>query len=390
MANAASGSAADPPGYDAAIALRDAADRVRTVESRIESVGEADLVAVADAVREAHRLLDRYEKGATGTGDFGAYVAFRDEFVGLVESLDESLPAYDAFERAGERMDKRRLNESDFAFARETLSAADEHAELLDERADAREAYQRARHSANERREELRTERDRLEGIRAMGSVDPDIDLDRLRNPIDTYNDAVSEAFDRHLRQQSAREVFSLLATAEHYPLVDVPQPPADLVEYVERYDAGEEPIPTLLEYADYSPSKLDHYVAAPDALRRTVAVHRTALDRISAAPFRLDWPPAPATVVRYRLRELASLTRRFDDPPDDEPPLETHLRRLRALARRPDYDALRQAAVADARLTADEFDRVRSGAIDDDIAAVQEGIEAMTRALEETADIRS
>ena len=68
-----------------------------------------------------------------------------------------------------------------------------------------------------------------------------------------------------------------------------------------------------------------------------------------------------------------------------DENPVEAARRRLARVTRRDEYDRLREVAVADAELSDAEFERVASGAIDDDLAAVTDAIDAIETALEET-----
>jgi len=104
--------------------------------------------------------------------------------------------------------------------------------------------------------------------------------------------------------------VFSFLDRADGTPFVDADVPPTDLREYVTDYDAGEEPLPTLLEYADYSNSKLEHYVDDPGALRTAVAVHRTYVERLDAEPLTLDWPPAGGDELAYEIDELIPSSR--------------------------------------------------------------------------------
>ncbi len=401
--------------------LRETADRLQAAEAAIDEEGEAAIEAAADAYRRATRLLDDYEDSATGTGDFTAYLEFQNEILALVEELPDDTFAADAFERVSDRLDKRRLNQSDFEFAREEIDAAHEAVALLEEREAARDAYRSARHDAKERRDDLREEADRLRRLQRLGDVDLDADLDPLRKPIETYNAAVETAFEGFRTTRPARKLFALLDDAADRPLIGVDQPPRDLVDYIGSYPAGTEPLATLVEYADYSPSKLDHYVDDPGALRTNVAVHQTYLDRLDAEPFRVDWPPAEAATLRTRLDEIAPLVRRLDsvfagdggasgdsggDANDatagngddtaateleidaglpDENPVEAARRRLARFTRRDAYDRLREVALADAELSDAEFERVASGAIDDDLAAVTDAIDAIETALDET-----
>jgi len=404
--------------------LREAADRLQAAEAAIDERGEAAIEAAADAYRRATRLLDDYEDSATGTGDFTAYLEFQNEILALVEELPDDTFAADAFERVSDRLDKRRLNQSDFEFAREEIEAASEAVAMLEEREAARDAYRSARHDAKERRDDLREEADRLRRLQRLGDVDLDADLDPLSEPVEAYNAAVETAVEGFRKTRPARELFALLDDAADRPLVGVDQPPRDLVDYIETKPAGTEPLATLVEYADYSPSKLEHYVDDPGALRTNVAVHQTYLDRLDAAPFRVDWPPAEAATLRARLDEVAPLVRRLDavfvdDSSDggasgdsagdadeapagngdgtaatdleidadlpDENPVEAARRRLARVTRRDEYDRLREVALADAELSDAEFERVASGAIDDDLAAVTDAIDAIETALDET-----
>jgi hypothetical protein len=121
--------------------------------------------------------------------------------------------------------------------------------------------------------------------------------------------------------------------------------------------------VPTLLEYADYSASKLDHYVEDPGALRARVATHRTYLERLDADPFTLAWPPVPAAELRFRTRELRPLVATFAAE-------ETvaRLRDVRELPRTAEYDRLQTAATAIAELDETQRERVASGAVARDL----------------------
>ncbi len=329
-----------------------------------------------------------------------------------------------------DRLDKRRLNESDFEFAREEIDAAAEAVSLLEERDDARAAYREARSDAKTRLDDRRDEADRLRDLKQLADVDFDVSLDPLQDRIEAYNTAVRTAFERFRTERSARTLFDLLTDAADRPLVGVDRPPQDLVEYVHSKSAGTEPLSDIVEYADYSPSKLEHYVDDPGALRTSVAVHQTYLDRLDAEPFCVDWPPAEAATLRARLDELAPLTRRLDsvfaddtaasdvdtdseaeaddtadaaetvntaDAADiaaagestttenDPNRIEIARRDLARFTRQEAYDRLREIAVATATLSDDEFERVASGAVEDDLAAVTDAIDTIETALAET-----
>jgi len=382
--------------------LRAAADRVAAAEAAIDEHGEASVEAAADAYRNATRLLDRYEDSATGTGDFTAYLQFQTEILELVDALPDDTFAADAFQRVSDRLDKRRLNEADFEFAREEIEAAGKAVDMLEEREAAIDAYRAARGDADERLAELREEADRLRDLQRLADVDLDVSTEPLRERVDAYNTAVRAAFERFRETRPARELFDLLGDAADRPLVGVDRPPRDLVEYIDSTPAGTEPLAELVEYADYSPSKLEHYVDDPGALRTSVAVHQTYLDRLDAAAFCVTWPPAEAATLRARLDEVAPFVRRLesafagdaatDDATDDAgdaadaTAIEAARRRLARFTRRDNYERLREVAVAETELTDDEYDRVVSGAVDDDLAAVTDAISEIEAALDETA----
>ncbi|MFC5134195.1 MULTISPECIES: DUF7118 family protein [Haloferacaceae] len=364
---------------EAAAELRERYDELDRLESRIADLGEERVEAAADAYRRAHRVLDQYEEDAVGTGDFGSYVQFEGAFANAVD-VDDDTPAADAFAAADEAVDKRRLSESDFAAAREALEPAGDYVDLLSDRDDAVDAYRRARKAATDARGALA---DRLEELRAvadMADADLDADVSRLREPIEGYDDAVREAFREFYRSASARDVLDFLERADATPFVDADLPPADLREYVDDHPAGEESIPTLLEYADYSNSKLEHYVEDVGALRTAVAVHRTFLDRIDAEPLTLAWPPAPGDELAYEIDELIPLASRIADDGTV-----ADLRSIRDLARSSEYERLRRAAVVRDALGDAELSLLERGEIDDRVAEAERTLAIVDDVLAET-----
>ena len=375
----------DSDGVDARVAevddaietLRSAQRELRDVEREIESVGEDAVVDAADAYRKAIRLLDRYEGSATGTGDFQAYVEFQDKFLGLVEERDDT-PASEAFSAAGDRLDQRRLSESDFDAAREDLESAATYVDLL-ERRDAAEAdLAKARRDARVCRRDLDEEIDARAEWLAVGEADLDAPVETLTDPIEAYNDAAEAAFDDFYASASIAAVIDFLERAESFPLVEFRSPPRDLREFAADSPDADEPIPTLLEYADYTGSKLDHYAEDPGLLQTTVAVHRTYLERLSGEPLTVSLPPPPAETLRFRARELVSLLGRVADE-------ETvaALRTVRDLTRRDDYEELRRAARAHEELDEEELAAVRSGAAAAELERLHDARDRLVAALD-------
>ncbi|MCL7416442.1 MAG: hypothetical protein M8354_01200 [Halalkalicoccus sp.] len=361
--------------------LSDAHARYETARTAVEELGESELRRLADARERLSELFDRYEGRATGTGDFTAFIEFQGGLDSVVSGLPEDLAHREAFEAAEDAFDKRRLNEGDFERARELLAPVDDDLERLEERAAAREDLREARRAAETRIETLEERIDEYDRLLALSDIDLDAPVADLQVPIEGYNDAVETAFSAYLDRTSAREVAVFLDRTELFPLVETPQLPADLRAYIERAEAGTEPIPTLLEYAGYSRSKLDHYVADADALKRAVATQRTALERIDAEPFQLAWPPRSAAELRFRLRELRTVVGRFA-------PERTvaRLREVETVTRDPDYERLRRAADARETLGETERKRLASGAIEEDRRQASEEKRRLRDALDRYA----
>jgi polyhydroxyalkanoate synthesis regulator phasin len=359
--------------------LQEARARVEELEARVAELGEAELERVADAYNGANRLLERYEDRATDYDDFEGYVEFQEAFVDFVEGLPEDLPAREGFEAADETFRKSRLSVEDFERAREQLSEAREYASLLSDYREARGRRSDAEHAVRSRLRELEARVDDLERTLALGAADLDAPVEELRGPVEAYNEAVTEAFDSFRRGVPAREVFALVDVAGSYPLVGFREPPTRLREYVESSPAGEEPIPKLLEYADYSASKLDHYVAEPHELKRHVATNRTYLDRLDAEPLTVEWPPPPASKLRYRTREYEAVVRRF--APEGTV---AALRAVRRLATDPGwYGDLREAAHAVDELDEDQRSMLERDAVEPALRAAREKRDRLREALE-------
>ncbi|WP_224448350.1 DUF7118 family protein [Haloprofundus salilacus] len=348
--------------------LRAAFETRREAEEAVADPGIEVVETVTDAYERAMALLDRYEDRATGTGDFGAFVEFQQKFLEVVESVADDAPAADAFDAANETVDRRRLSEKHFESARDALSPAADIAGLLEERVTARERHRTATRDAEQCLSNLNERIAELRRLERLGDADLDAPVERLREPIRAYNEAVGEAFETFKRDGSARDVLSFVATAAGYPLVDYDAPPADLREYVGSADVGGDPIPELLEYADYSNSKLSHFVADPQELKARVAVNRTYLTRLDGGPLTVSWPPPSAERLRFFIPELVSVVSRF--APDD---VVARCRKLRYLAEAPDYDRLQTAAEARESLTDAERRRLQRGEVETALDAFDE-----------------
>jgi hypothetical protein len=368
--------APDPEGV--AADLQRAVTEYRRVRDRVaEAGGERAVRRTTGAFRTFNRLLDNHEESATGSG-FQAYIEFQEAVADHVETLDESLPAYDAFEAADDALHKKRLSSKDFDHARELLDPAREYADLLVEWEAAEDLLREARSDARRRLNHLDDEIERLDRLQALADVDIDAPVEHIRDPIETYNEAVHESFRTFKREASARVVLDVVDAADAFPLVAFRSPPSRLAEFLRSDPVGEEPIPTLLEWADYSASKLGHYVDNPGDLKRHVATNTTYLTGLDASPLTVDFPPPEAETLRYECKEYASMCNRFADAD-----VLATLRAVRSLPDTTDYERLRTAAVAREKLGAEGRKRLESGGIARDLERARAERAALVELLE-------
>jgi hypothetical protein len=359
--------------------LESAARDRREARERINEIGESRLRRCRDRYEDLRELLDRYEDTATGSGDFKAFTEFQGSVATLVEDLDEDIPNRETFEAVDGYLQQRRLSKSDFDTAREKLQPVADRVAVLSELEDACERYAEARKDAQRELERVSAEIDDLERVATLGEADLDAPIERLSDPVETYNDAVRTAFEQFRSNAPARDVLAVIDRTDAFPLVEFVSPPNALLEYVRTHETGTEPIPALLEYADYSASKLSHYVDDTAALKRAVGTRRTYLRNLDADPLTVGWPPPPAEELPWRCRAYQSVLSSFA-----EESVIARLRDVRDLAWRSDYERLRESAIAQEQLSAEDRDRLARGTVKADLQTARENRETITTALEE------
>lgn len=334
--------------------------------------------ALEEPLRRAQGLLDGYEDSATGTGDFSAYLEFRSSFDDLVDGLDDDLPHRSAFEAAGDALDHRRLADRHFEEARAALEPVRETVETLQALREVEDDLGRIRRTLQDRRDDLEVRREHLERLSRLDPSALEAPVEALRDPIERYNEAIVEDFDRYLGDRPAGEVLTTLDRLDHFALLDVEPPPQPLLEFLGDHSTGDEPLPRLLEYLEFSRSKLDHYVAEPGRFLSEVRPHAPYLERLSADPFQIDWPPPDGDTMRWFTRELRQAANRFAR----ETTVAT-LREIESLVRDENrYETLRTAAVAQVDLAASDRDLVRRGAVEDDLETVERRLERIDAKL--------
>ncbi|ERG90153.1 MAG: hypothetical protein J07HQW1_00167 [Haloquadratum walsbyi J07HQW1] len=360
--------------------LQDAAERHETITAQINDTGHDAVVETADAYRRATGLLDRYIDSATGTGDFQAYVEFQDKFLGCVEELPDDLPAREAFETAADRLDSRRLSKGDFASAREDLTPAKKYIEQLESYNQTTDAVKTARRNVTLHRREINNVIDTHDEALAFADVDFDVPVEQLLDPIEAYNDQLTSEFDEFVATASAAAVIDFLEYTDSFPLVPFQSPPPDLRRFARESPDASESIPTLLKFASYSGSKLDHYATDPALLQTTVAVHQTFLERLDADPLMIERPPPTAGTLRQFTGEAISVLGRFASEKTI-----AHLRTIRDQSYHDTYNRLRTALRAQTELDADERERLRTGIMADERDALVDARDRLTKALRQT-----
>ncbi|ERG95949.1 hypothetical protein [Haloquadratum walsbyi] len=362
------------------IELQDAAERYETITTQIDNTGHDAVVETADAYRRATGLLDKYIDSATGTGDFQAYVEFQNKFLGCVEELPDELPAREAFETAADRLDSRRLSEGDFASAREDLAPAKKYIEQLESYNQITEEIKTARRNVTLHRRKINDAIDMHNEALSFADVDFDSPVEQLLDPIKAYNDQLRSEFNEFITTASVAAVIDFLEYADLFPLVAFQSPPPDLRRFARESPDANESIPTVLEFASYSGSKLDHYATDPALLQTTVAVHQTFLERLDADPLIIERPPPTAGTLRQFSGEAISILGRFASE-------ETiaHLRAIRDQSYEDSYDRLRTALRAQTDLSANERERLRTGTMADERDMLIEARDRLTEALAET-----
>ena len=377
-------SAADSEVEDLVRTLQRRASAYEEACDRVEEAGEQRLQRLQEHYEELTGLFSTYESRIVSDGegevDMEAFIEYQDELAHFFDHLPEDLPHREDFEAVDEMMHERYLKTTDFEAARDSLSEVAALVERLDERERTRERLREVRRDIELELKEIDDRIDHHERLVELGAADLDAPVEQLRDPIETYDDAVSAAFETFTSESSTREVLAFVESTAAFPLVTYRQPPADLAAYVDSADAGAETISKLLEYADYSPSKLDHYVDDARELKRNVATHRTYLKRLDVDPLTIGWPPPTAEALRFRCRELLSVVARFD--PDES--VLAALRTVREATRREDYQRLRDSAVARERLDADERERLKNGEVERELQDLRERRDRLAEALEE------
>lgn len=352
--------------------LDDALARLDDAMTRISTVGETTARETRQFYDRLIGLMDRYEEPATGTGEFQEYVDFQEAVADLESDLETAdVTDRTSFEDAIARFERRIIREKDFRRARSDLDGVRDIVNAVEraEQIASRLANERGRLTSRLR--DLRHERSRLESRIADLEAVADVDPTPLAAALDTYNEGVRADFEAFVAEASALGVARVGQKAATFPLAGVPPIRNDAAfDVLEEIGLGEESVPTVLEYAGYSDSKLSHYVDRPRAIRKNLPV--TWFETIDGDDFTIT-PDLSGAEVRHRAPALAKVIDAFASPETI-----SHLRHLRDLAVSGEYERMQQAR----RLT-DEDAPTDVDAARAELAAVEEAIDRVERAIE-------
>lgn len=353
-------------------------ERIEQAQERVDEFGEEKLQDLADAYRQFTNVIERYEDDVTDDGgDFQTNIEFQSAVADVTADISDDLLLSETFEDCDEYLQQRWFSDSDFEHVREQLEPVADLVERIEERDEARRSYRETRRRIEQRVRDIGEEIDELERLSRLGNADLDAPTERLREPIEAYNGTVRDAFREFHRKRSAREVVEFLEAMEAYPLVPFEQPDDELRSYLRNHPPGEETISTLLEYAGYSRSKLDHYVDDPARLKHTIGGKKTYLDGLDAEPLTISWPPPSAETLEWRCKELTSAVNRF------APDVVEKLRTVARLPRDTEYDRLRNSALSREELTDEERKRIKSEDLEAELEVLRKNRETLRDALD-------
>ena len=348
--------------------LDQAGRRLERAETKVDEFGKDRLEELATAHREFTALLDRYEDEVVGdAGDVRTNVEFQSQIAETVNDMPQGMLLRETFLECAKDLKKKWFKTADFEHVREQLEPVDDIVARVDAHDEANSEYAKLKKAATRQRRTLDERIADLERLVELGEADLDAPTERLREPIETYNAEVTEAFEAFLQDTPAREVISFLEATDAYPLVPFELPPTELRTYLREKPVGEKPVHTLLEYAKYSRSKLDHYVEDADQFDHLFSRQQTYLSRLSPTPLTIEWPPPTAEELRWRCEELTPACNRLS------PDVVAALRAVEALPRETDYERLRTSIVAREQLSDEERRRLENGNVEAELAQMRE-----------------
>ncbi|MDY6765077.1 MAG: hypothetical protein SV377_05240 [Halobacteria archaeon] len=316
---------------------------LKRARQRIEDIGLEKAKKTHDFYSELSETMDEYREDAVGTGDFETYVEFQgilDDMLERVKKNQDEIHRPEDFERVIDDFEKRVIRESDFRHAESTLSDVRELSETIDRINEIEKELRYEKGKLERRKSELES---RLKSIKrkidtAKGVSD--IDPSPLVSLIESYNSSVETDFEEFYNNAPAIKVARIGEKARDFPLADIKPLDKETVRILERTGMGRKTVSEVLEYADYSDSKLSHYIDKPEEFRRNVS--QTWFKLLSADDFKIS-VETPQNLIKHKVPELVRVVGEFGS---DE--TVRKLREIHSIAERGEYAPMRRAYLSE------------------------------------------
>jgi len=254
-----------------------------------------------------------------------------------------------------------------------------------------RQEYGKLSKSRGLLQKELQDTKSLIEAMKTHSSVDPRALEDFVRRQ-DVYNPQVAKMLEEFECTVPAVKALGTLMQAASEPLIDFPQPPDGksvemLIDFCKESELSDKPLALVLEYSNYSGSKLKHYVedvnkfhAVLDPchvwLQEFVEQRRKRLLRVSLESEPTMLTEQAAVIVRLLTRLGRTMDYDVSEPVG-------FLRWLQNGLRSGALDGARAAALRTGRFTAKELKSYESGTLGKKVESIQKEIAGIDKTLE-------
>lgn len=326
--------------------MADVSERIQELKrarQRIEDIGLEKAKKTHDFYSELSETMEEYREDAVGTGDFETYVEFQgilDDLLQRINNSQNEVYRAEDFERVIDGFEKRVIRESDFRRAESRLADVRELAETIDRVREIEKELRYEKGRLERRKSELESRLKRVGRKIDTAKGVSDIDPSPLISIIESYNSSVETDFEEFYNSAPSIKVARLGEKARDLPLADIKPLDKETVEILRRTGMGQKTVSEVLEYADYSNSKLSHYIERPDEFRRNVS--QTWFKLLSADDFKIS-VETPQNLIKHKVPELIRIVDEFGS--------EETVRRLReihSVAEKGEYAPMRRAYLSE------------------------------------------
>lgn len=354
-------------------------NRLRDLERRIEELGPGRLDRVEFLLSELKGLVREYEdKDRT----FKTHRSLRMTLDRLARRIQKSYENEEIGEEV-EHFDKALVHARDWHWkdTRRALEPLEEIAGLRDERNRVEKEIRRQKKARRKKRRELEERARRLRSLRDT-RLDPGAEeyIHSIQERLDRVNERIVGVLDALVSNAPTREVIRLLGDVGIRPELGLPRAPdkSGLMGFLGSHPVGNEPIYRVLEYADYSDSRLSHYVDRPREFKDAMSANLAYLEKITdirrlAPKLQVE----PGGMLARRLSALTSLVSRAGSLVEkDTSGLVQELREMRREVLSGEYARHFSSYRRIQRLSQEERRLVEAGAVEDELAEVERRLE--------------